>query len=112
MIGTREHVLSRKEDLPEFLRNHPLHRLYGGENAYPLAEYLRVITSAGLRLRFVLNPFESEINTFPETIFGIKQRLARKLRFPFPKLIPDAVVKWRGTKLHIPGRLYTFVAIK
>ena len=39
-IATREHVISKKEDLPVFLANHPLHRFYGGENAFVLQKYL------------------------------------------------------------------------
>ena len=43
-IATREHVISRPEDLPAFLESHPLHKLYGGEHAYLLDEYLGAIT--------------------------------------------------------------------
>src|SRR6202040_1201267 len=33
-LATREHVIFRDADLAVFLAEHPLHRLYGGENAY------------------------------------------------------------------------------
>ena len=36
-IATREHVIFKDADLAVFLAEHPLHRLYGGENAYRLA---------------------------------------------------------------------------
>ena len=32
-IATREHVVDVPEELPAFLASHPLHHLYGGENA-------------------------------------------------------------------------------
>ncbi|MFM6077526.1 MAG: class I SAM-dependent methyltransferase, partial [Dolichospermum sp.] len=49
-IATREHILSRKEDLQKFLDSHPLHHLYGGENAYLLEEYTDAIRSSGLQI--------------------------------------------------------------
>ncbi len=111
-IATREHVLSRKEDLPVFLENHPLHKFYGGENAYLLREYLTAIQQSGIALTHVLNPFQSAINLYPDTMNQIKNRLARKMRFPWPQLIPDAVLGWVGACLDTPGRLYSFVGRK
>ena len=34
LVATREHVISSPTQLPAFLDSHPLHNLYGGENAY------------------------------------------------------------------------------
>jgi len=112
LIATREHVISRKSDLDIFLRNHPLHQLYGGENAYLLAEYKAAIRSGGIDIIRVLNPYASDINLYPETIDSIKARLAGKARFPFPKLIPDAVIHLIGSLIQSPGRLYSFVGVK
>jgi SAM-dependent methyltransferase len=111
-IATREHVISRKEDLPAFLDSHPLHRYYGGEHAYLLREYTDAIEGAGLKLSDVLNPFESPINCFPATRQELKARLARKLRLPFPQLIPDAALTLAGRLINTPGRLFTFIARK
>lgn len=108
-LATREHVISRPGDLPAFLRSHPLHSLYGGENAYLLGEYKSALTSAGIVLDQVLNPLQSDINTFPETLNGIRARLARKLGLPSPKLIPAALLAARGALSRTPGRLYSFV---
>ena len=47
-VALREHVISRQEDLSVFLNGHPLHRLYGGERAYLLREYITAIESTGL----------------------------------------------------------------
>ena len=50
MVASREHVISKKEDLDQFLDSHPLHSLYGGENAYLLKEYIDAIYGAGFKL--------------------------------------------------------------
>lgn len=111
-IATREHVISHKEDLPIFLSSHPLHRYYGGEHAYLLAEYMNAIRSGGLRITQVLNPLETPINFYPSTREELKIRLARKFRLPFPRLIPNAALTLAGRWINTPGRLFTFVARK
>lgn len=110
-IATREHVISRYEDLPLFLASHPLHKLYGGENAYLLQEYLNAIKTGGLVLTSVLNPFQSDINLFPETVAGLRRRIATKLKLP-TELIPLFVLGLLGAMSQAPGRLYTFVGRK
>ena len=107
-IATREHVISRPQDLPAFLQSHPLHSLYGGENAYMLDEYVSAIKSAGIRLERVLNPLQSEINLYPESLASIKRRIAARLALPFPGIIPDFVMTVLGRFLRLPGRLYSF----
>jgi len=111
-IATREHVISHREDLARFLDSHPLHHLYGGEKAYLLDEYKKAIRGGGVRLTEIFNPLQSEINTFPETLRGIKCRMASRVAFPFPDLIPDFVLGLRGRFLRQPGRLYSFVGEK
>lgn len=111
-IAIREHVISRREDLPAFLESHPLHARYGGENAYLLDEYRQAIDAGGVRLIKVLNPLQSNINTFPETLQDIKRGMARRVAFPFPEMIPDLVVGLRGRFLRQPGRLYSFVGVR
>ena len=112
LIATREHVISRKEDLPAFLDSHPLHRYYGGEHAYLLREYTDAIERAGLRISDILNPLETPINFYPSTRDELKARLAAKLRLPFPRLIPDAALTLAGRWIETPGRLFTFIARK
>ena len=112
LVATREHVVSRRDDLPRFLAAHPLHRLYGGENAYLLEEYLGAIRGAGLVLQRVLNPFESDVNLFPDTREQLKARMAKRLRLPFPGLVPDWLLRWLGGRSDQPGRHYTFVAMR
>lgn len=111
-IATREHVISRKEDLGAFLDQHPLHRLYGGENAYLLAEYESAIRGGGMRLARVLSPFASDINVYPQTLADIRALLARRFHLPHPALMPMLGVRAIGARSEAPGRLYSFVAHK
>lgn len=73
---------------------------------------MSAIESGGLRLISVLNPFESDINTFPDTVENIKARLARKLHLPAAGLIPNWAMAALGGIMRTPGRPYTFVARK
>ena len=59
MMATREHVISCNADRQTFLDSHPLHKLYGGENAFLLDEYVQAITGGGINLTHTLNPFQS-----------------------------------------------------
>lgn len=127
MIATREHVISKREDLQVFLNNHPLHHLYGGENAFLLNEYTEAIVQSGLRLRKVFAPFDSPINYFPLTesqwvgicSAPVAKRLGARFtgwmfnresglgNFSVPLLAK--AVNWYNQS---PGRLYSFVAEK
>lgn len=110
-IATREHVISKPEDLPSFLNAHPLHKMYGGEHAYLLDEYREAIIGSGLVLKNVLNPYQSDINLFPQSKADLRKNLAS--RFHCPRiLIPDFVLSYLGNRLNVPGRLYSFVAHK
>lgn len=111
-VATREHVISRKEDLPDFLDNHPLHKLYGGEYAYKLNTYLDAIKSSGIRLTKIINPLESDINLYPNTKHTIKSLIAKRLIVISPKIIPDIVLKFLGYLDKTPGRLYSFIGYK
>jgi len=111
-VATREHVLSRKEDLPSFQNAHPLHRLYGGENAYLLAEYVQAIEHAGIRMDRVLNPMESDINLHPQTLADARTQVRRKLFLPAFVPVPQAALRAVGALGSSPGRLYSFFGTK
>jgi SAM-dependent methyltransferase len=121
-IGTREHVLSRKEDLQAFLDSHLLHHLYGGENAYLLSEYVNAIQSGGLILQEVFAPYDSAINYGPQTTEDLYHILGIQIGKLFGKkagfwLADNEFVRqtwrWYGANfLKSPGRLYSFVAVK
>lgn len=126
-IATREHVISVKEDLPAFLADHPLHFLYGGENAFLLDEYLNAIQSAGLRIRHSFGPFDSPINYFPlteqEWQMQVKSAFSRKIgkllasviladQFPLRRVIYRWLSSVFSRRDRTPGRMYSFVAVK
>ena len=122
LIAVREHVISRPEDLAAFLANHPLHKLYGGENAFMLDQYCRALTGAGFELQSVLAPLASPINYAPYTLESLQSELADRvgrhvpgcgalvrtcLRLPGVWPVVRALL---GRVDHRPGRLYSFIA--
>ncbi len=127
MIATREHVISRREDLQRFLDSHPLHKYYGGENAYLLSEYLSALHAAGLEIRRAMAPLESPINYFPMTegewfthcSTPVRKLLGERLArfFLEPSRLPGSVLMPVLVSLlthadHTPGRLYSFLAAR
>lgn len=126
-IATREHVISKKEDLQAFLDSHALHKFYGGENAFLLRDYEAAITSGGLQLVKALGPFETVINYFPlshdqwrEICAGpVVHRVGRKLANLLTDeshIIGRRLLQYYARRLSqtsdAPGRLYSFVAEK
>ena len=121
LIAVREHVISRPEDLPAFLDIHPLHKLYGGENAFVLDQYVGAIGKAGFQLERMLTPLESPINFAPYTKATLEQELAHRMTRGVPLLqsLVCALLRvpafWKFalpvlTRIdHRPGRLYSFV---
>jgi SAM-dependent methyltransferase len=125
MVATREHVISKRDELQTFLNTHPLHQLYGGEHAFLLAEYTAAITSAGLRIEKLLAPFDSPINDFPMSeaqwvhiytapiakVLGwnLTKKLFRRTRGSGSLLLPG-LAKLANWHNQTPGRLYFFVA--
>lgn len=123
-IAIREHVISRAEDLPQFFDIHPLHHLYGGENAYLLTRYEGAITDAGFTLERVIAPLDSDMNLAPLDASGARKEIASRLgeRLPgaaplirgllgLPGAWPVARFALRAFD-HRPGRLYSFIARK
>jgi SAM-dependent methyltransferase len=123
-IAIREHVISRESDLPRFLGMHPLHRLYGGEHAYLLRQYVAAIKLAGFAGVKVLSPWQSPINFAPHNLQTLKSELARRASFGISGInrilarMFDLPGVWPLTRRllgildHRPGRLYSFVAEK
>ncbi|MET4519806.1 class I SAM-dependent methyltransferase [Bradyrhizobium sp. I1.7.5] len=122
LIAAREHVITKDTDLPKFLALHPLHHLYGGENAFRLDCYLGALKEARFRSIEVLAPLKSPINLYPYTVDSIREELIAKCsrKVPFPTLIRAVtprklieVILSVGTHFdNRPGRLYSFVAYK
>jgi SAM-dependent methyltransferase len=121
-MATREHVISELSDLDVFLKNHPLHHLYGGENAFLLRQYQQAIAAAGLLMKKIYGPYDSVINYFPltkaeyrEGIAGLLGKVAGKglaSRIAGHAKVQGLVGCLRSWLSDVPGRLYSFVAMK
>jgi SAM-dependent methyltransferase len=123
LIAVREHVISRKKDLPVFLSRHPLHRLYGGENAFLLSTYTDALLQAGFAIDVVLSPLSSVINYAPYTEQTLKDVIAdrlggavamrgvlrRALSLPGLWSLASKTLSWVDRR---PGRLYSFVCTR
>lgn len=121
VVATREHVVDDAQQLREFLDTHPIHQLAGSENAYSLDEYLRAFRDAKLEMLTVLGPWDSVINAFPvvSTQGELNSYPERLLRMKFPRVAPLLVqvpgirsLIWRRLKRPVPGRMYSFVAMR
>ena len=112
-LATREHVISEKNDLRKFLDSHPLHSMYGGENAYLLSEYKDAMTGAGLNIKKIFYSYDSNINLFPATKKEIRGQIAKKTKCNLPQWLIDRIAipilsKYDNT----PGRLFSFLGTK
>jgi SAM-dependent methyltransferase len=119
-VAVREHVISHHDHLSAFLDIHPLHNLYGGENAFLLRQYREAIAAAGFVLTEELTPLGSPINFAPMTGAGLKDEIAARLGglgkaarplFDAPGVWPLARAALTRVD-HRPGRLYSFICDK
>ncbi len=122
-VAVREHVISRHGHLEAFLNAHPLHHLYGGENAFLLNEYLEAFREAGFKVEAVLRPLTSTINFAPQTMDTLRSELVdRAAIVPGAASVLRTVLRSerRFSKVlsmlshfdNRPGRLYSFVCSK
>jgi SAM-dependent methyltransferase len=122
-IAAREHVISRPSDLPKFLARHPLHRLYGGENAYRLSEYKSALKSKGFAIHKILRSFDTVINYSPRSEKTLYEEIIRRIRkvpgcaVLFGLIFPGRdgfkrFLKYLSLFDQRPGRLYTFICKK
>ena len=123
LLAIREHVISRRSDLQKFFDLHPLHHLYGGENAYLLGEYIEALESAGLKINRCLAPFDSAINYAPYTRESLREALiARAGRVPGAGTLLrsvlgvdagyDVFLRLLSRFDRRPGRLYSFLCTR
>jgi SAM-dependent methyltransferase len=122
-IAAREHVISNETDLGKFLDQHPLHHLYGGEQAFLLDRYKRALNNAGFDAVNVLRPLKSPINLFPHTIDTLRAAVIEKLSQKIPvgplwraalgsKRVFTSLLSVAEHFDNRPGRLYSFVCRK
>jgi SAM-dependent methyltransferase len=121
LVAVREHVISRKKDLPVFLSRHPLHHRYGGENAFLLSTYTDALLQAGFVIDVVLSPLSSVINYAPYTEQTLKDAIADRLGLAMRGMLRCALnlpglwsvarrtLSWVDRR---PGRLYSFVCTR
>jgi len=121
-IAVRDHVISSAADLPKFLKIHPLHKMYGGEHAYQLAEYLDAIQRAGFGIEKVLRPFDSVINYAPYSLDMIAEEVEKRVesvpagrfiaRILTARWLFPLTLKMMSRLDNRPGRLCSFVCRK
>lgn len=112
-LFTREHVLSKRGDLQEFLDSHALHHLYQGEHAYLLTDYVDTISNCGLKIEKILKPFSSDINLYPSSSDKLIKGLQESCLFPVPKwLIKNFTIQKMNHNDNTPGRLFSFFGSK
>jgi 2-polyprenyl-3-methyl-5-hydroxy-6-metoxy-1,4-benzoquinol methylase len=126
----RDHVIFNRRDKELFLKQHHLHKFYGGENAFRPFEYRSALEYAGLNIEHEIKYLDSIINLAPFTLEsleqnankeleGLKERLIQKLglmgRFSFVlwlyRVLKYDPTKWRSEERY-PGRMYSYIAIK
>jgi len=116
ILTLRDHVISGPDQLPDFFDKHPLHYLYGGENAFTLKQYRSALRNAGLTIVSEWRSFQSVMNYDPMTPAQIRQKLiqmtgpAAIFTRPLIDLIPFQVIAALATALdRRPGRLVSFL---
>jgi ubiquinone/menaquinone biosynthesis C-methylase UbiE len=127
LITVRDHVIFDEKDKNWFLDKHPLHKFYGGENAFKLTEYQQVMQQANLTVKQIYAHFDTVINYFPAEPTLIErskpnQKTIQKWQSSFLLKIPYLrrflnryIFNKFGIILdekQIPGRMYSFIAIK
>lgn len=121
-LATREHIVDNQIQLQDFLNNHLLHQMHGGENAYSVQEYLSAIKLANLKLIKHFQHFDIVINHFPESNTDIKNRLHQLLLKKIGNSISSKLDNnlWvenifrylLSRKNNFPGRLNSFLCVK
>jgi ubiquinone/menaquinone biosynthesis C-methylase UbiE len=122
-LAIKEHAADTTDELCSFLRLHPLHHLYGGENAFPLSCYKQTLRDAGFRKIRNFGHFDHPVTSAPAiTTQAIRRMAERALAARLPHRLAsrlaaaDTVVlgyrRWLTFRTHIPGRLHSFLAEK
>ena len=120
MVSLRDHVISGPHQLNSFLERHPLHRYYGGENAFEISVYRHAFISAGLTIVKELKSFDSVVNYAPKNQNDMRREIAGRLG-PIgfladhalkPTMIMTAALKLLTLLDRRPGRLVSFVCQK
>jgi len=130
LLTVRDHVIYNSKDKKWFLDTHPLHKFYGGENAYTHEEYSNAMQQSGLKIEKVLKHFDSVINFYPTTINEFEtlipkeeKRIKETLRNKFGILGSMKIMEFLYKRFRfnpfelvnekrVPGRMYSYIAVK
>jgi SAM-dependent methyltransferase len=80
LFTVRDHVVFDEADKQHFLNEHPLHKYYGGENAFTPAEYREAIAAAGLSLIREFRYYDTPVNYAPATSKELEAKAASIIR--------------------------------
>lgn len=128
-ITVRDHVVFDAADKAQFLAAHPLHRYYGGENAFHPDEYTHAMQQAGLSVVQEFKHFDSVINYYPASTDQITHHTARidqmlrqafqkkmgvwaKIPFLFRLYQLKNKQQYILDERKIPGRMYSYICLK
>jgi glycosyltransferase involved in cell wall biosynthesis/SAM-dependent methyltransferase len=122
-LACREHVIEHEEDRAEFLANHQVHQLAGGENAQLADTYLDALRAGGLSVERSWQPMDSVINAFPlvrsqEELVELRVRLlGPRLGRMAPALVRRLPVVRRRVERQLrqysgPGSMWSFLAVR
>lgn len=127
LLTIRDHIVFDEQDKAWFLENHPLHKFYGGENAFTPFEYRNAIEAAGLKIIKELKFYDSVINYFPMSesyLQELKEKEVSKLKshlrsrigllakLPFVFSLYKHQRRPALNEKEIPGRMYSYIAEK
>ena len=117
LLGCREHVVDDYgASLRAFLTAQVDHQLYGGENAFTLADYRSAFLDAGFSIIQEMGPYDSPINLHPNTPESLQTKICESppgkiLGLVLPKSFVGRLGMWHLKRSRRPGRLYSFVAL-
>lgn len=131
LLTIRDHVIYNKKDKHWFLEMHPLHKYYGGENAYTSKEYRDAFINAGADIKEEIKYYDNVINYFPTSTSELARMKERKIKkyksqlkrkigllasFPFVfnlyKLVKGINESNIFDETKVPGRMYSYIVIK
>lgn len=121
-LACREHVVSDEQQKQVFLEEHILHKLHGGENAYPVQTYISAFEEARFQVLKSYAPFDTVINHFPASNTDIRQRFSEALSRKVGSGIAGLVINFKFAESAFrkrlsgscdsPGRLYSFLSTR
>lgn len=130
-FSVRDHVIYNEKDKQLFLETHPLHKFYGGENAFTLEQYLGALNKSELEIISVMHHFDSVINFAPltikekeglilnrntEIVAALKNKLGTLSKFSLIRTLASKYFEFKYGKVYdetrIPGRLCSIISRK